>query len=90
MVLLFDESVERLLNGVRGGGQPVGSSSDEYALCVKTFEAAVDRLGHIAEELDGLAQSTTSAIAAIEAQGDRIDRLQADNRALLDDLLNGL
>jgi hypothetical protein len=90
MVLLFDESVERLLNGVRGGGRPVGSSSDEYALCVKTFEAAVDRLGHIAEELDGLAQSTTSAIAAIEAQGDRIDRLQADNRALLDDLLNGL
>jgi hypothetical protein len=89
MVLLFDESVERLLNGVNGGGQPVGSSSDAYALCVKAFEAAVDRLGLIAEELDGLAQSTTSAVAEIEAEGDRIDRLQADNRAMLDDLLNG-
>jgi hypothetical protein len=76
------------LSGVRRGGRPVGSSSDEYALCVKKFEAAVDRLGQIAEKLDGLAQSTTSAIAAIEAQGDRIDRLQADNRAMLDKLLN--
>ena len=90
MVELFDESVERLLSGAKRGGRSVGSSSDEYALCVKTFEAAVDRLGQIAEKLDGLAQSTTSAIATIEAHGDRIDRLQADNRALLDDLLNGL
>ena len=56
---------------------------------MKTFDAAVDRLGHIAEELDGLALSMTSAIAEIEAEGDRIDRLQADNRAMLDDLLNG-
>jgi hypothetical protein len=77
------------LSGAKGGGRSVGSSSDEYALCVKTFEAAVDRLGPIAEELDGLTQSSTFAIAAIEAQGDRIDRLQADNRALLDDLQNG-
>jgi len=45
---------------------------------VKTFEAAVNRLGQIAEKLDGLAQSTTSAIATIEAHGDRIDRQQAD------------
>lgn len=89
MVLLFAESVERLLNGVRGGGQPFGSSSDAYALCVKTFEAAVDRLGHVTEEPDGLALSMTTAIAEIEAEGDRRDRLQADNRAMLADLLNG-
>ena len=54
---------------------------------------AVGRFGnqqvHIAEELDGLALSMTTAIAEIEAEGDRIDRLQADNRAMLDDLLNG-
>ncbi|MGH6842599.1 MAG: hypothetical protein ACREDV_10990 [Methylocella sp.] len=56
---------------------------------MKAFEAAVDRLGHIAEELDELAQSSTAAIAEIEAQGDRIDRLQADNRAMLDELING-
>jgi hypothetical protein len=62
MVLLFDESLERLLNEMRGGGWPVESSYDENALCVKAFEAAVDRLGHIAEELDDLAQSSTSAL----------------------------
>ncbi|MGO9723422.1 MAG: hypothetical protein ACLPOA_23235 [Methylocella sp.] len=56
---------------------------------MKTFEDAIDRLGHIAEELDSLAQFTTSSVAAIEAQGDRIDRLQADNQVMLDELVNG-
>lgn len=74
-----------------GGGKLLwaDSPSGMYVQCVRTFEDAIDRLGHIAEELDGLAQSTTSAVAAIEARGDRIDRLQADNRAMLDKLLNG-
>ncbi|MFZ0495248.1 MAG: hypothetical protein WBE80_06925 [Methylocella sp.] len=77
-------------DAIRGGGHlSAGSQSEEYIQCVKRFEACVERLGHIAEELDGLAQSTTSAIAAIEAQGDRIDCLQADNSAMLDELLNG-
>ena len=89
MGLVFDGSVNWLLNRVSGGGRPVGASSDEYALCVKAFEAAADRLSHIAKEVDFLAQSTTKAVAAIEAQGDRIDRLQADNQTLLDDLLKG-
>jgi len=56
---------------------------------VKAFKPAVDRLSHVAGELDLLAQSTTKAVAKIEAQGDRIDWLQADNRALLDDLIKG-
>jgi hypothetical protein len=71
------------------GNLSAGSQSEVYIQCVKRFEASVDRLGHIAEELDGLARSTSSVIAAIEVQGDRIDRLQADNQALLDDLQNG-
>jgi hypothetical protein len=89
MVLLYYDLEGQLLKSVSGGGRPVASSTDEYALCVKTFEAAVDRLSHVANELDLLAQSTTAAVAAIEAQGDRIDRLQVDNQALIDDLLKG-
>jgi hypothetical protein len=77
MVPLFDGLVDRLLNGVTGGGRPVGSSSDEYGLCVKTFEAAVCGLSRVAKDLDFLAESTTKAVAEIEAHGDRIDRLQA-------------
>jgi hypothetical protein len=89
MVLLFDGLVNRLLNGVSGGGPSVGSSSDECALCVMAFEAAVDRLSHIAEVLDDLVRSSTAALAAIEAHGDTIDRLRADNCAMLAELLNG-
>jgi hypothetical protein len=75
---------------IRGGSHlSAEPQSDECVLCVKMFDDAVDRLGHIVEELDGLALSMTTAIAEIEAEGDRIDRLQADNRAMLDDLLNG-
>ncbi len=81
----YDESV----GGAHRAHISGGSCPDEYVLCVETFEAAVHRLGCIAKELDCLAQSTTSAIASIEAQGDRIDRLQADNRAMLDELLSG-
>jgi hypothetical protein len=88
MVPLFDGLVARLLNGVTGG-RPVRSSSDEYGLCVKTFEAGVDGLSRVAKDLDFLAESTTKAVAEIEAHGDRIDRLQADNQALLNDLLKG-
>ena len=75
----------------RGGGArlPVDSRPANIALSMKTFEDAIDRLGHIAEELDSLAQITTSSVAAIEAQGDRIDRLQADNQVMLDELVNG-
>jgi hypothetical protein len=77
-------------DAITGGGRiSADSQSEEYIQCVKTFEASVDRLGHIAEELDGLARSTSSVIAAIETQGNRIGRLQADNHALLDDLQNG-
>jgi hypothetical protein len=75
---------------IRGGSHlSAEPRSDEYVLCVKMFDYAVDRLGHIAEELDGLALSMTTAIAEIDAEGDRIDRLQADTRAMLNDLLNG-
>jgi hypothetical protein len=88
MVPLFDGLVVRLLNGVTGG-RPVGSSSDEHGLCVKTFEAAVDGLSRVAKDLDFLAESTTKAVAEIEAHGDRIDRLQVDNQTLLIDLLKG-
>lgn len=73
-------------DAIRGGPPSADSQYGKDVPYSETFEAAVERLGHIAEELEGLAQSSACAIATIEAQGDRIDRLQADNRAMLDEL----
>jgi hypothetical protein len=55
----------------------------------EAFETAIDRLGTIADELSSLALSSAIAIAQIEAEGDRIDRLIAENQEMLDDLLAG-
>jgi hypothetical protein len=51
-------------DAIRGGGHlSADSQSDEYVLCVKTFEAAVDRRGYIANELDSFAQARAEAVA---------------------------
>jgi len=55
----------------------------------QAFEFAIDRLGGIAEDLNSLALSSAMAVAQIEAEGDRIDRLNAENQKRLDDLLAG-
>lgn len=89
MVLFYDGLGDGGLKETTGAGLPVEPTAKEFALCVKLFETAVDRLGQVANELDLLVQSTTKAVAEIEAQGDRIDRLQADNQVLLDELLKG-
>ncbi|MGH6863365.1 MAG: hypothetical protein ACRECN_03695 [Methylocella sp.] len=54
------------------------------------WDKVVESLGRSAGVLEELAESTGEAIARIAAQGDRIDRLQADNRTMLDELLDGL
>ncbi|PZR89798.1 MAG: hypothetical protein DLM68_05605 [Hyphomicrobiales bacterium] len=76
MVLFYDGG------GSLGGRDPVVSRVD-------TFESAIEKLGCIAEVLSSLAQSSAEAEARIESAGDRIDRLNAENRALLDDLQQG-
>jgi hypothetical protein len=66
-----------------------GPEQDEAFLYTHAFEAAVDRLGRIADKLESLALTSAMAVARIEAEGDRIDRLIAENQGRLDDLLAG-
>jgi hypothetical protein len=51
------------------------------------FEWALANIGPIADEVDRLVQKTGAMLAAMSARGDRIDRVQAGNRAALDALL---
>lgn len=55
-------------------------------LAQEVFELAAGRLGILASELNLLTEENALALGTIEAQGDRIDRLNADNRATLQHL----
>ncbi|HTV31790.1 MAG TPA: hypothetical protein VME69_01615 [Methylocella sp.] len=88
MPTLANGSVELWSKKAQEDGRLISLNSDDDLLCVEMFNYGVDKLGRIAEELDGLAKAMTSAVSEIEARGDRIDWLQAENRSLLDDLLN--
>lgn len=66
-----------------------GLVQNEALLCLNAFDVAVDRLGRIADEMHSLVLSSSMAIALIESEGDRIDRLIVENQESLDDLLAG-
>ncbi len=52
----------------------------------ETFGTVVDRLGKLAGTVDQLVEDNALMLGKIEAEGDRIDRLNADNRATLESL----
>ncbi len=52
----------------------------------ETFGTVVDRLGKLAGTVDQLVKDNALMLGKIEAEGDRIDRLNADNRATLESL----
>jgi hypothetical protein len=54
---------------------------------VVLWDEAVESLGRSARILQELAESTGAAVARIAAQGDRIDRIQIETRALLNALV---
>jgi hypothetical protein len=74
---------------IHDGGTGQSTFQATFSTPEEAFEAAIDRLGRVAENLSALALATSIAVAEIEAEGDRIDRLTAENRARLDDLLAG-
>lgn len=55
----------------------------------EAFESSIDRLSAVAESLNSLALSAAMAVARIEAEGDRIDRLNSENQERLNALLKG-
>jgi len=68
-------------------GKAVANLNENLAMYL--LNDAMDRLAMVAQELSDIAAETAIAIAQIEAEGDRIDRLIAENQEMLDDLLAG-
>jgi hypothetical protein len=51
------------------------------------LEWVLTSIGGIAGEVDRVIETTGAAVAAINARGDRIDRIQAQNRVAIAELL---
>ena len=56
---------------------------------VAAFEIATDVLTRIAESARAMNEDSGQALALMEARSERIDRMQAENRKLLDALVAG-
>jgi hypothetical protein len=74
----------QLLKQVSGGLVEI-----EEARGAALWDKAVESLGRSAGVLEEMAELTGEAIARIAARGDRIDRVNAENHATLDDLQHG-
>jgi hypothetical protein len=65
----------------------VDSFCEEYP--VEAFEIATDVLTRVADAASSMVEESGRALAMMEARSERIDRLQAENRQLLDALVAG-
>lgn len=55
----------------------------------RLIEDGFDRLHAVADLLSRMAETSIAAVAAISAQGDRIDRIQTETRSRLGALIDG-
>jgi len=75
-----------LTHDITKGQWEFPTTDAEYASGLKELETAIDKLDHVAFEMNRLAQTSAAAVAAIAARGDYIDSLNAENRAILNGL----
>ncbi|HXW69947.1 MAG TPA: TetR/AcrR family transcriptional regulator [Methylocella sp.] len=65
------------------------SGRGAWQMLSEDIETEVIRLERLADELDLLTEENAAGLAKIEAQGEKIDRLNAQNQTILERLLSG-
>jgi len=67
---------------------PVGGTEQNVGAESALFAGALASIGQIADEVDRIVETTGALIATMSTRGDRIDRVQAQNRVAIEALLS--